>query len=107
MLFFEIILVQRKARILSQGEKSELIYIPTSGSPQGEPSSPIIFNIIVNGFVKAVKSQFLLPNETVHAQIFADDSAIVFSCKYYDDCPVRLNQILERTRISTQYWIHC
>ena len=79
MLFFDDLLKQRSAFILSAGERSERIDIPCSGTPQGEPSSPVIFNLLVNVFVDAVSKSISEEDGLIHAQIFADDSAIVFS----------------------------
>ena len=86
-LFFNSRLRVRKARIISNVIKSKEIKITERGTPKGEPSSPIIFNVLVNGFVKAVietnlktASKIRIKFEPIiHAQIFANDSAILFS----------------------------
>ena len=64
----------RTGQIVDGGKKSEIFKLPEVGCPQGEPTSPTLFNLCID----SLRSVFRKMGKVVMPSLFADD--ISFSC---------------------------
>ena len=76
--FFVNLLKQRSAYLISDGIRSEKIFIPDDGVPQGGGLSPLFFNLIINAMFIFVSRRSITFTEAIGIAIqgFADDSIL-------------------------------
>ena len=84
MKFFESVLRPRKAVLVEKGINSEVYDVPPWGMPQGEPTSPLFFNLCFNGIFSYYKQNHRRDegwNEPTvsgcHLQGYADDGFLL------------------------------
>ena len=82
--FFESVLRPRKTVLVEKGIDSEVYDVPPWGMPQGEPTSPLFFNLCFNGIFSYYKDNYRRDegwNKPVHRgchlQGYADDGFLL------------------------------
>ena len=78
LLFWKHLLRPRSCVLSEKGIESKLFEIPTIGVPQGEPTSPILFCLVINGIMDFSKRRV----DTAHTQGYADDTVLYVWTKY-------------------------
>ena len=71
LVYFEQLLKQRVGVVVHAGEKSSPVALPLLGVPQGEPVSPFLFNLVIDGL------KVFCEDESVRLTLFADDLTLV------------------------------
>ena len=98
MVYFNSMFRDRYGVIVSQGQKSEKFRLPKIGCPQGEPTSPIFFNLIIDSVKTVFKNE--INSEIV---LFADDMSLLISGATWEesfdkatDLVNKVNQFLKK-----------
>lgn len=78
LLFWRHLLRQRSCVLSEKGVESKLFEIPMIGVPQGEPTSPILFCLVINGIMDFSKRRV----DTAHTQGYADDTILYVWGRY-------------------------
>ena len=83
MPYFESAFRQRSAVIVNNGEKSEPFDLPKVGVPQGEPTSPIFFSILIDRLKHLLKNPKYAKN--CDLVCFADDTSALVAGETMED----------------------
>ena len=97
--FFEKMLKPREAVVISENVFSEEMKIPNDGVPQGEPCSPLFFNIMMNGiffYVPRWNGSYTVKNGVTY-QCFADDSVLDIFNNFVKRLNEETDKAIERT----------
>ena len=90
MIYFKNCFRQRSGIIVTNGEMSEEFKLPRVGVPQGEPTSPILFNLVID-YVKTAYKHFT----GFELAMFADDMTFLAIADTLEDATAKAGRIAD------------